>query len=74
MGTRLLPVSRADFVKRLRRLGYDGPYSGGKHEYMVRGARRMTLPNPHSGDIGPGFLKRLLEEAGVEREEWERTA
>lgn len=73
MGSRLSPVSRTDLVRRLRQLGYQGPYAGGKHEYMIRGKRRMTLPNPHSGDIGPGFLTRLLDEAEVSREEWERT-
>jgi hypothetical protein len=30
----------------------------------------MILPNPHEGEIGVGFLTRLLRQAGVSREEW----
>src|SRR5438093_5248627 len=46
------PVSRRELIAALRRLGFQGPYSGGKHEFMVRGDRVLTIPNPHPGDIG----------------------
>ena len=58
---------------RLKRLGFSGPFAGGKHQFLVRGTLRLTLPNPHQGDIGPSLLARLLSQAGVPREEWERT-
>jgi hypothetical protein len=48
---RLNPVSRREFVQRLRSLGFEGPYSGGRHEFMLRGDRRLILPNPHRGNI-----------------------
>jgi len=28
------PISRRGLVATLRRLGFTGPYSGGKHEFM----------------------------------------
>jgi hypothetical protein len=31
------PVKRPDLVKYLRKCGFDGPYSGGKHPFMVKG-------------------------------------
>ena len=71
---KLGPISRRDFLRRMNALGFQGPYAGGKHQYLVRGDVRLPVPNPHAGDIGPGLLKRILNEAAVNREEWERTA
>lgn len=71
---RLVPVSRRDLIRRLVRLGFDGPFSGGRHQFMVRNDRRLILPNPHRSDIGIELLKRILEEAGVTREEWESSS
>jgi predicted RNA binding protein YcfA (HicA-like mRNA interferase family) len=67
---KLVSVSRADLVRRFRELGFDGPYAGGQHPQMRRGNVTVILPNPHEGDIGVGFLTRLLRQAGVSREEW----
>lgn len=71
--TRLAPVSRRELIRRLRALGFDGPFLGGRHEFMVRGAVRLVLPNPHRGDLGIDLLARVLRQAEVSREEWERT-
>jgi hypothetical protein len=68
---RLTPITRRDLVIRLRLLGFSGPFSGGRHQFMVRGGLRLTLPNPHQGDIGADLLVRVLRQAGVEREQWE---
>ena len=61
----LRPVKRKELIRRLRRLGFVGPHSGGKHEYMVKGNLRLALPNPHQGDIGVELLVRILRQAGV---------
>ena len=66
------PVSRRQLIAALRRLGFQGPYSGGKHEFMVRGDRVLTIPNPHRGDIGIELLAVILRQAGITRKEWER--
>jgi predicted RNA binding protein YcfA (HicA-like mRNA interferase family) len=65
------PIKRSDLVKYLRKCGFDGPYSGGKHPFMVRGDRTLTIPNPHQKDIGRDFLNRILRQAGISKEEWE---
>ncbi|MEK7204415.1 MAG: type II toxin-antitoxin system HicA family toxin [candidate division NC10 bacterium] len=67
---RLSPVSWLELVRRLRRLGFDGPYEGGKHPYMVRGDVVVSVPNPHREAIGVDLLQRILRRAGVTREEW----
>jgi predicted RNA binding protein YcfA (HicA-like mRNA interferase family) len=65
------PVPRRDLIRGLRELGFDGPYSGGRHQFMVRGDVVVTIPNPHGGDIGVGLPSRVLRQAGVTRNEWE---
>jgi predicted RNA binding protein YcfA (HicA-like mRNA interferase family) len=69
--SRLAPVSRRDLIQRLRYIGFEGPFSGGRHEFMMRGTRRLTLPNPHRGEISTDLLSRLLRQVEVTREEWE---
>ena len=65
------PVTRRHLIAALHRLGFEGPYSGGKHQFMVRGDLVLTVPNPHHGDIGVGLLKTVLKQAGIGRAEWE---
>lgn len=40
------PISRTNLIRGLRALGFEGPYAGGRHAYMVRGEQRIALPNP----------------------------
>jgi predicted RNA binding protein YcfA (HicA-like mRNA interferase family) len=69
--TRLLPIDHKDLVRNLRKLGFDGPYSGGKHLFMVKEQLVLTVPNPHHGEIGPDLLGRILRQAGISVKEWE---
>ncbi len=68
------PIKRKDLIYYLRLLGFEGPYSGGNHEYMVKIKEKITLtvPNPHHGDIGESLLVRLLKQAKVDRATWEK--
>ena len=70
----LAPISRRNLLRRLKRLSFDGPYSGGRHQFMVRGDVRLILPNPHQQDISASLLARLLTQASITREEWESVA
>lgn len=65
------PIKRRDLIVYLRQLGFDGPYSGKKHQFMLLGTRRLILPNPHPGDISKDLLADILRQAGISREEWE---
>lgn len=66
------PIKREKLIRYFKQLGFTGMYSGGKHEYMRRGEVRVTIPNPHQGEISRGLLAILLREAGITREEWEK--
>jgi predicted RNA binding protein YcfA (HicA-like mRNA interferase family) len=65
------PVKREVLIRCLRKYGFEGPYSGGKHPFMVKGNLTLTIPNPHQKDIGRELLARILRQAGVSKEEWE---
>jgi predicted RNA binding protein YcfA (HicA-like mRNA interferase family) len=43
------PVSRRELVRKLKGLGFEGPFAGGKHQWMRRDGLRLTIPNPHGG-------------------------
>jgi len=66
------PVSRKDLIHYFTLLGFDGPYSGGKHPFMVRGNSRLAIPNPHRKEIEIPLLSRILRQAGIEKDEWEK--
>lgn len=68
--SRLSPVSLHELVERLRQLGFDGPYQGGKHPYMIKGDLVLTIPNPHRKEIGVDLLSRILKQANITRDEW----
>lgn len=65
------PVKRKDLISYLKRLGFDGPYSGGKHQFMVKGDLTLRIPNPHQGDISRDLLARILKQARIDKKEWE---
>ncbi len=69
---RLGPIKRAELISYLKILGFEGPYSGGSHQIMIKGPVRLILPNPHRSDIGKELLTRVLRQAGIDRREWEK--
>ena len=66
------PIKRKDLIYFLRQLGYEGPYAGRRHQFMIRRTMTLWIPNPHQGDIGEGFLIRILKQAKIDRSEWEK--
>lgn len=69
---RLGSIKRIDLIRYLQILGFQGPYSGGKHQFMIRGALRLRLPNPHRSDVGKELLSRILKQADIDKDIWER--
>jgi predicted RNA binding protein YcfA (HicA-like mRNA interferase family) len=65
------PIRHREMVRRLRALGWEGPYHRGPHPFMVRGEARLTIPNPHRGDIDWSLMKRVLRQAGIPAREWD---
>ena len=66
------PIKRVQLIRYLQILGFEGPYSGGKHQFMLKGAIRLRLPNPHKSDVGGELLSRILKQAEIDRDSWEK--
>ena len=43
--SRWQPCKRREFIKRLRKLNFDGPYSGTRHQFMVYKNYRLSIPS-----------------------------
>ncbi|MGH2460695.1 MAG: type II toxin-antitoxin system HicA family toxin [Chloroflexota bacterium] len=65
------PVSRRELIIYLRRLDFDGPFPGARHQIMAKGNIQVTIPNPHEGEISRNLLAKILRIARVNRDEWE---
>ena len=68
----LKPIKRRLLIEKLRELGFGGPFSGNKHEYMEKGSHRIFIPNPHKGEIGVVLLRLIIKELGVTADKFNR--
>ncbi len=59
---RLSPISRRILIKKLRIIGFTGPFSGGKHQFMIKNNFKLSIPNPHKKDIGVVLLSLIIKE------------
>lgn len=66
------PIKRKDLIYNLRELGFEDPYAGGQHQYMVKGEIKLAIPNPHQSDIGRDLLARILRQGGIDKSDWEK--
>ena len=64
------PLKRRELVRKLRELGFEGPYAGAKHQFMVKGGLKLRIPNPHRRDISAPLLAEILRQAGLDAENW----
>jgi hypothetical protein len=39
------PCKRRDFIRKLRKIGFDGPFSGTRHQFMVFAQHRLAIPS-----------------------------
>lgn len=71
---KLTPLKPQEIVRKLRRLGFEGPIPGGKHQRMVRPDTGQIIPIPvhHGRDVGVGLIRRIIQELGINRDEWLR--
>lgn len=58
--SRWSPCKRGDFVRRLRQLGFDGLYIGAKHQFMIHGQHRLTVPS--NTEFSVPQLRMMLRE------------
>ena len=61
---RWTPCKSSDFFRRLRRLGFEGPYSGTRHQFMVSGQHRLAIPS-NAEYSGPPLHLLIREVEGI---------
>ena len=67
-------ITRKEIIRRFLSLGFEGPLSGGKHQFMKKGDLKVRIPNPHGNqDISVGLLNEILHQAGLSKEDWNGT-
>jgi hypothetical protein len=40
------PISRRELIRKFRSLGFTGPLSGGRHQFMKKGVLKVRIPKP----------------------------
>ena len=64
-------ISRKTLIRKLKALGYSGPLSGGRHQFMIKGAKKIRIPNSHKGQsVHVSLLHEILRQAGIGDDEW----
>ena len=58
--SRLNPCKRRDFIKKLRKLGFDQPRSGTRHQFMIYQQYRLTIPS--NSEYSVPQLKMMIKE------------
>jgi len=72
--SRWTPCKRNDFVRKRRHLGFDGPFVGTRHQFMVFSERRLAIPS--NSEYSVPQLRMMIREVegilgrGVSSEEW----
>lgn len=76
--SRWTPCKRSEFIRRLRKVGFDGPYSGTHHQFMIYQHHRLTVPSNQEYSVPQ--LRMMIREIEailgrpVTVEEWNRLA
>jgi len=60
------PISRKELIRRFRNLGFTGPISGSRRQFVQKGELKVRIPNPHKGgSIDWALAKEILRQAGA---------
>jgi predicted RNA binding protein YcfA (HicA-like mRNA interferase family) len=68
---KLGPIKRKDLIYNLKKFGFTGPFTGGRHQFMLKDLIRLVIPNPHKSDINVNLLTKILKQANIEKKDWE---
>lgn len=52
------PIKRNELIRCIIKFGFNGPFSGGKHQFMLKDNLTIRIPNPHQSDISKELLQK----------------
>jgi hypothetical protein len=58
--SRWTPCRRREFIRRLRQLGFDGPFSGTRHQFMIYEEHRLAIPS--NAEYSVAQLRMMIRE------------
>ena len=69
---KLSPQKPREVIKKLKKLGFIGPFPGGKHVHMIHPETKKVIPVPVHGekDVSVGLIRKIINEVGISRDEW----
>jgi predicted RNA binding protein YcfA (HicA-like mRNA interferase family) len=69
---KLSPLNRAQIIRKLRKLGFEGPIAGGRHSRMIHPERKLVIAIPiHGGkDVSVGLIRAIIRDVGITPQEW----
>lgn len=70
MGTSLRLCSGGEAVAKFRRAGWSVSRQRGSHVMMVKSGYEYTLSIPQHDELGPGLLRKLIRQAGLDVEQF----
>jgi hypothetical protein len=62
--SRWTPCKRRDFIRKIRKLDFEGPYSGTRHQFKVWEQHRLAIPSNAEYSV-PQLKMMLSEVAGI---------
>ena len=72
--SRWIPCKRRDFIRRLRQIGFDGPFTGTRHQFMIYKQYRLAIPS--NREYSTAQLRMMIREVEeitgreIKAEEW----
>jgi hypothetical protein len=69
------PLKRREFVRKLRTLGFNGPFSGTRHQFLILGQHRQTIPS--NSEFSVPQIRMLLRQVesilgrSISLDEWD---
>jgi len=67
---KLSPVPRRILIKKLKKVGFSGPFIATRHQYMKRDGEKIFIPNPHGKDIGLPIIKKIIHQLNLSNQEF----
>jgi predicted RNA binding protein YcfA (HicA-like mRNA interferase family) len=69
---KLTPLKSRQVIDKLRALGFEGPFAGGRHSRMVHRETGKIIPIPiHGGkDVSVGLIRSIIRDLGITPDEW----
>jgi len=72
--SRWTPCKRGDFIRKRRRLGFEGPFAGTRHQFMIWSLKWLAIPS--NTEYSVPQLRMMVREVealllrGISSDEW----